>query len=40
VLYYLVEEVGGGQALALQAALHVRHRYEDGVYPSGVHLVL
>jgi hypothetical protein len=38
VLDDLVEEVGRGEPLALQPPLHVRHRYEDGVYPSGVNL--
>src|SRR5215211_44846 len=40
VLDHLVEEVGGGEALALQAALHVHHPYEDGIYPSCVYLRL
>jgi hypothetical protein len=38
VLDDLVQEVRRGEALALKAALHVRHRYQDGVYPSGVYL--
>ena len=38
VLDHLVEEVGCREALALEPALHVRHREEDGVYLSGFDL--
>ena len=34
----LVEEVGRRETLALEPALHVRHREEDGVYLSGLDL--
>ena len=36
----LFEKVVGGQAFALQAALHVGHRQQHGVYPSGLYLGL
>jgi hypothetical protein len=38
VLDHLIEEVSRGEPLALKAALHVRHREEDGVHPSGFDL--
>src|SRR5215217_8665765 len=38
MLDHLVEEVARGETLALESALHVRHREEDSVYISGFDL--